>query len=142
MTAIVAAFPDGISRHGVQYGVSLSSMGPIEIPFELVRQSEFPESLSRFQSVFASRTIKEAHEFAARVKSIDYQIWEVDAEHAEEHDMNLLSQPVNLAHLLINARGYWGAPPGVGAFIEVLLKPPVTLLRAVFDSSAKMSGNP
>ena len=58
-------FPDGVTKHGDHYllqqlaGQELSE-SKIEIIFEYIRRSGFPDRPSRYQSVFAFSTLAEA----------------------------------------------------------------------------------
>src|SRR5688572_8640108 len=88
-------FPEGFTSHGEfhflrgdrQAGDTDSA---IELLFEYVRRSHFPDRLSRFQAFFGTTSLRAAHIFRETFGQQSDSIWEVEAEDVFEADMSLL----------------------------------------------------
>ena len=128
-------FPQGVTSHGERYLLrgETPAMGVepiIEILFEYVRRSQFPLCPSRFQSFFACETLRDAEEFKKRYSKPENLIWEVDAKRAFKADLKLLTLKCSLLTLSYYANRYWsGLPSGDDPFWELLLIPPVKVIR-------------
>ncbi len=123
---LVELFPDGLSQHGVSWLLQQPAIGndtsAIEMLFEFVRRSFFPETPSRFQSVFACETAEAARNFAARysVGPLPGRVWEVEAADGVWANMGLLSLGSTGVFSSLNATPTGGVsrapsqPPGSG----------------------------
>jgi len=128
-------YPCGISEHGNTYifnplaGNMIENSVLIDNVFELVRQLHFPESISRFQSLFA--VSKEDIPRLAQVLGINNEpLFEVECEHSEPHDMMFLIGS-NYAYCSYYAHKYWSGEESSNPLIEYLLKPPVNAIRKI-----------
>ena len=134
-------FTDGLTNHGKRYFldeclVIKTDQGPakavpntpaVELIVELVRRLEFPEALSRFEAVFAWKSIGEAQDFRN-----DYgqgKILLVEGEAAGKYDMNQLYLGGTTVGSWLFARRYWSGVSGPTPRWEILLKPPVKVLE-------------
>lgn len=141
-------YPDGLARHGSSYlfgsqGGPLTINTAIELLFEMVRRTDYPDAPSRFCSVFACDDLADARKFAQehQIQSPgETKLWKV--EHVGPRmraDMELLSLPGRPIDAFAMAGAYWsGSPidqvfPGVGKvpFWEWLLVPPVQVVERV-----------
>jgi hypothetical protein len=130
-------FPEGVSRHGNFYFLnsqshpSLASPN-IEVVFEYVRRALCPSRPSRFQSFFAFPTKDAALRFRKNYCSSIGKVWEVTASHSFTADMALLRPGSSILFYSYFAHLYWQGQPGSrNPEWEVLLIPPVTILRQV-----------
>lgn len=97
-----------------------------ECVFELVRQSEFPETLSRGQAYFACETKEDAMRWA-REYGDTAQIIEVTCDGASRYDQDWLQVP-DLPTGIQNARRYWeGEERTDDPATEVMMTPPVEI---------------
>ncbi len=131
-----AMFPDGVTKHGQQYFISPTSIAKhtnssIELIFEYVRRAHFPDKPSRFQSVFAFKTINDALAFQQKVDNTNSMIWEVEARNSFTADMHLLSNSCTTLYCSFNANLYWEGKHSEMPFWEVLLEPPVKIISAI-----------
>lgn len=142
-------FPAGVSQHGFEYVVNGQrgspggdKLGAIEMLCELVRRSDFAAKPSRFQSVFACQTVEDALRFAEKFpingengSPLQAVIWEVEAETAPGHigDMRLLSLGDNWLMAWTLMHRYWQGEFNPDPHWEVLLSPPVSVLRRAAD---------
>ena len=134
-------FTDGLTYHGKKYFldeclVIKTDQGPasavpnvpaVELIVELVRRLEFPEALSRFEAVFAWKSIKQAQEFCN-----DYgqgKILLVEGEKVGKYDMNQLYLGGTTVGSWLFARRYWSGVAGPTPRWETLMKPPVKVLE-------------
>ncbi|MDD5502874.1 MAG: DUF2441 domain-containing protein [Candidatus Thermoplasmatota archaeon] len=142
-------FPNGVTRHGDLYicngDAAATLIAPeIELLFEYVRRSFFPHCWSRFQSIFACETIEEARKFRDEYSILsDGQpqkfgtIWEIEAEDAFKADMRLLKLHSSILVTSLMAHTYWSGKslvesfPGYEPFWELLLKPPVKVIKKI-----------
>lgn len=128
-------FPDGVTRHGDQYFVTATAAvavnSAIELLFEYVRRSRYPKRLSRFQSVFAWETLEDAERFRSEAGSAADSIWEVEGADHFRTDMRLLTMGGSNLQLSWNANQYWAGAPSSDPTWEVLLSPPVRVVRKV-----------
>lgn len=130
-------FPDGVSRHGDQYFLKNSSWAniaspAIELLFEYIRRSHFPNRPSRFQSWFGVESFENAQVFRARFDAGSGAIWRVASREFFQANMNLLtSQQTTLVYSWF-AHTYWRGESGqVTPFWEFLLVPPVHVIERV-----------
>jgi hypothetical protein len=139
-------YPKGLSSHGERYLLKNNSSANIadpniEILFEYVRRAQFPEKPSRFQSIFAFQTIREASIFRSIYASTNSPIWEVMAMKSFMADMRLLTTNCSILVYSYYATLYWSgkpAPENPGPekqspelSWEVLLEPPVQVIRKI-----------
>lgn len=131
-------FPDGVSQHGETYLLKgqtpANGINPvIELLFEYVRQSGYPNIQSRFQSLFAFGSVGDAREFRERYgggQGIIYRV-ECNESRAFKADMNILTLNNSLLVLSYRAHCYWQGlpdPSGVPPVWEYLLRPPVRVV--------------
>lgn len=141
---IALKFPNGISQHGQYYliyvaqntGQVIQQTGEfaakgssaLEMYWELVRQSEFPDKPSRFTRFFAFKKPEEVKAFAGNGPGT---IYEVEADIWEEFDFHWLKQGRCLAEQWSMAQAYWSKRPTNSPLWECLLEPPVKILRVV-----------
>ena len=129
-------FPDGISRHGDQYFYSASRTDEkepgIEVLLEYYRRAYFPNKPSRFQSWFGVESLDDACHFQTNFCKGEGVIWQVETDDYFKADMNILSHQTVLVFSYL-ANVYWSgqAAPHISPFWEVLLIPPVKILRKV-----------
>jgi len=129
-------FPEGVSRHGehffLRYDSLTSQTSPsIEIFFEYVRRAFYSDKPSRFQSFFAFLSVDDAIRFREDFGSDKNSIWEVQARKSFQADMNLLKCGDTILMYSYLANKYWQGEPGPDPFWEVLLLPPVQILRKI-----------
>jgi hypothetical protein len=134
-THVNSLFPQGVTSHGERYLLRAETPANgvnsvIELLFEYVRRSQFPKCPSRFQSIFACKTIEEAEAFKNQHGTPDSLIWEVEASKGFRVDMKFLTLQGSLLILSYNAARYWeGLPSDANPFWEFLLTPPVKVVR-------------
>lgn len=140
-------YPNGISRHGKQYLCDKYEIGyndegrpfisyteMIETIFELIRQLKFSEKPSRFTSVFGCLSYEDAITFKNTVAIGSGTIYQVRAESYFIADMNLLKLATFPANMFFAER-YWRGESLNNPFWEVLLKPPVKIIKKIEQSS-------
>lgn len=130
-------FPEGVSVHGDRYFLQ-SSMSPtltdpnIEIFFEYVRRSSFPNKVSRYQSFFGSESIDDAIRFRTSHGTPLDRIWKVEADTFHRADMNLLTKQCSILVYSYFAHLYWmGKPGSANPIWEILMKPPIKIIQQV-----------
>lgn len=141
-----AMFPNGVTYHGWNYllndkreGPDQDLLGMIEVLAEFIRRSYYPEKISRFQSFFACKTIRDAERFISLypVKTPEGDIyrgdiWLVRCDKVSfEGDMTFLGLGDCWLDAIINLHLYWTGKIGENPLIEVLLKPPITIVEKV-----------
>lgn len=138
---ILKLYPDGLSNHGLQYGtipiqpinqyeLHLRENQIIENIFELNRQIYFPNILSRFQSFFCFKSLKEAIDFFSNELETypNIQIFEINTSDKNIFigDMQWLNgTTVITAHE--NSIKYWSGTLSDNPKIEILVKPPIKI---------------
>lgn len=137
---IQALYPEGLSRHGIQYlieyfliiqdsqtGQSLRlcpSEPVIEAIFEQVRKEEFSHCPSRMQSMFAWTNLNDAYEFKSSEEDTIYQI---ESDKAFIADMNLLYLGGSILGAYEYARRYWAGETSNAPKLEAIIPLPVTI---------------
>lgn len=134
-------FPEGVTEHGNSYFLrgsrpANSVESAIELLFEYVRRSHYPDRPSRFQSVFAFASVEETQTFRKKHGKPTHVIWEVEATLSFKGNMGLLTLASSLLTLSWRAHEYWRGQPGKGVpeLWECLLVPPVTIVRPIEES--------
>lgn len=136
-------YPGGVSHHGHHYFTQDLHDGEsddlwdfsCEVIFEAARIARFPDRPSRFQSIFGFETLGDAHTFVDEVVDSGYTVWEVTADRFFKADMNLVDAS-DYARGLHRARYYWRGETFLDDPLwEVLLVPPVEVVRAVDDET-------
>lgn len=131
-------FPDGVSQHGNGYLLSGNQLAVqvspnIELLWEYVRRSRYPDRPSRFQSLFACPTSEDARRWRTRFGQPDDPIYEVEAETGLRADMNLLTAGNSILVTSYIAELYWtgeSLPEGTPTW-EWLLPLPVAVRGVV-----------
>jgi hypothetical protein len=133
-------FPDGLSRHGERYFLK-NYMSPrlsapsIEMLFEYVRRACYPERPSRFQSMFAFESLNEAVAFKSRYGNGQGTIWQIESIEYFKADMGLLVFGNTILVHSYLAHKYWKGEAGQNPIWEVLLIPPIRVIkRAAIDA--------
>jgi hypothetical protein len=122
-------FPAGLSWHGRQYlfwqnkpafpmapgfyvepDVSTMRSHAIDLIFEYVRRSAFPERPSRYQSWFCWTSMADVDRFLALMNAPGAAVWEVDGEPTFRADANLLGLSTALRGSFV-AHRYWRGEP-------------------------------
>lgn len=139
-------YPNGISRHGIQYlfndpilvyqtqNKQLMPISPmVEAIFEQVRRAYFPNLPSRMVSMFAWQTLDEAVSFGSGSHVGGYNIFEVDvdAEKVFVGDMRLLTIGGQVINAYALAHKYWNGERTSSPLLEVLIPLPITLGKSV-----------
>lgn len=148
-------FPDGVTQHGWEYllndqrsAPNKDEQGLLEIVAELIRREKYPYRPSRFQSFFAWRSLSDALRFAQdfALRSVagspmQGTLWQVEAEEALfESDMNLLRFGTCWLDIMIFMDRYWRQEYLPNPLIEVLLSPPITIVKQIQTSSVAGPG--
>jgi hypothetical protein len=129
-------YPDGVSAHGERYLLQSESRGniaspAIELLFEYVRQSYFPDKPSRFQSFYACASVAEAQEFKRLYGSANNSIWEVKTDNNYfSGNMRLLDNNQTSLVCSYISHEYWNGnkgPKELHGIQELLLELPVTI---------------
>jgi hypothetical protein len=102
----------------------------IDLLFEFIRRVEFPTCPSRYQSIFACESLEDAQAFRDEHRA-GAAIWEVEGKVAFRADHQLLDLSGTAMDVVERARRYWRGEPGGSPEWELLLKPPVTVVRRV-----------
>lgn len=136
-------FPEGLSLHGWGYLAApiekrsdeisrqwMLTEPAIELIFEYVRQSHYPDSPSRFQSYFGFEDIARVQTFAAP----GTRIVKLRAMHYQKADMNLLQIIPPLATSSLVAHWYWTGRASQKPDWEYLLIPPVEIVAEVIPA--------
>ena len=123
-------FPEGVTYHGNEYFVKperriigenrqfeprFGLNATIELIFEYVRRSHFPDRPSRFQSFFAFDSEGDTNRFIReKTKLADpAYVWEVECEHEPfRADMNLLDIGGSVICVSYFAHKYWSGESG------------------------------
>jgi hypothetical protein len=123
-------FPDGVSTHGERYFLQNEAqamvVSPIlELLFEQVRRAAFADRPSRFQSMFAFKSLAEACSFLSQFG--DGAIYKVNADVFFRGNMNLLNAGNSILTTSWFANQYWKGETGLqdDPCWEFLLKCPV-----------------
>lgn len=147
-------FPKGFSSHGEKYFLQYkiikflqSKKNPniietnmdsiniiIEILFEYIRRSNFPDKPSRFQFLHAFQSIDNTINFRKEFCNSKGYIWKVECDNYFKADMNLLNLGnCSSLELSYNANKYWSGLPGEDKvpFWEFLLTIPVRVLKRI-----------
>lgn len=136
-------FANGVSRHGERYFIAsikeedikkdkdIIINYDIELIFELERRVKYPQAISRFEAFFAV----EKNEVKRMVRSLckgpqAVKIFQVECEEYLKVDMSLLNKSSSLA-TIVNADMYWMGESSSNPLYEILLKPPVKILKEV-----------
>ncbi len=133
-------FKDGLSSHGVHYyldDIDNRDHG-IDVIFEYERMINFPNKLSRYQSLFAF-DINGVIDFINKKELNDnfYKIYEIEAEYYERHNMNLVR---GWSHCVMSkwAKLYWNDEMDPNKerepIYEYLVKLPVKIGKEVLFS--------
>jgi len=112
----------------------------IEVLAEYIRRSNYPERISRFQSFFACKTIQDAERFVSLYPITTPEgetrhqgdIWLVQCDTvAFEGDMTFLGLGDCWIDAITKLNLYWAGENGPNPLWEVLLRPPVTVVKKV-----------
>lgn len=138
-------FPNGVSSFGERYFLKNSSdprltEPAIELVFEYVRRANFPKNPSRFQSVFGFESLSQALEFRDKFGGGQGTIWEAESKRYFKADMSLLTLGSSILMCSYFANKYWSGKPGSNPFWEILLIPPVKVLRELYPEKASTTG--
>ncbi len=138
-------YPGGLTEHGKKYLLDecliiKTPSGPapavphipmVELVFELVRRIEFPELISRYQAIFGWETIEAAEAFKESFGTDESTIYVVNCKESIKLDMSLLYLGGSTIGSIWYARKYWCGEPGKTPNWEVLMKPPVTVIKII-----------
>jgi hypothetical protein len=128
-------FPDGVSNHGDRHLVTenaATDLEPnIELVFEYVRRAQFPHRPSRYQSVFACRTVEDVVLFRNEFGQPSDSIWLLEADDAFDTDMRFLTLGGSALVVSWFAQRYWQGDESDMPLRECLLVPPVTVVHKV-----------
>jgi hypothetical protein len=131
-------YPEGLTAHGFNHLIAPPPEGQanaqIELWFEWVRRAEFPATPSRYQSAFGCETIDNARSFRDHPTwgHAGSGIWEVEAEFdAFRADMACLKGTIPFYEVPYWANHYWSGKPSDNPSWELILTPPVRVLRRV-----------
>lgn len=126
-------YPNGISKHGIQYLSEkfdflksngkdyVPHMSMIELTFEFVRKTKFPDKPSRFTSVFGCESYEMAKKFRKEYRYDQGKIYKVLAEKCTRLDMRFLSIGLSILGTQIMAEKYWSGKSSKKPFWEVLM---------------------
>jgi len=142
---LASLLPDGVTQHGYGYLIdnrlepAKDTNGTIEVLAEWIRQARYPLLPSRLQSFFAWRTLADARSFVQQFAlaapagtRTDSTIVEVEAdEPVFESDMKRLSLGVCWLDAFVFLDAYWRQDYTPAPVVEVLLKPPVRVIRSI-----------
>lgn len=141
------AMPDGMSRHGWDYMTAVQdyvlhqpnqqhyirNLPQIEIVCELVRRSHFPNLPSRLQSYFAFLKKEEAVKFSRNQPPQEKPlgIYELSSDKALIADQEWLKLGYSPAMSWLMAYKYWSGAVSKTPIFEVILGPPVKVIRRI-----------
>ena len=135
-------FPSGLSKHGLNYFTfngkhsteSLLCIG--ELFYEYIRLLRYPDLPARIKSFYAFEDLETAKIFAKENKA--HRIFEVSADSYFRADMNLMylkgvnpNTGISLPMMFYSADKYWRGEMSDEPKIELLLVPPVKIIRFV-----------
>ncbi len=128
-------FPEGVSSHGNYYYISNSLLNDtdcsIELVFELYRRTYHSNKISRFQSFFCvekENILNMIRRLNANPNEVN--IFEIECDEYEKHDMNLLHKNSNLVNTVF-CDLYWKGLSMENSLYEILVKPPIKIGRAI-----------
>jgi hypothetical protein len=137
-------YPQGLSYHGRQYlldryhrvqdgyGNDYTIHVPVmELAFELMRLSQFPEKPSRFTSFFGCETVEDAITFRGKYGDGQGEIWVVACEEYFRADMNYLYLGAGIPSTFVYTERYWRGEASTTPFWEILMQGPVAILEKV-----------
>lgn len=134
-------FPESVTQHGDRYCMSNVPEGSgstfgFEFYLEMVRQADFSDKHSRFQSVFAWENLEDARWFAREYSDDNLDratILEIEGEKVHKGDFNLATVPsFNYMMTLSFCHLYWEGEEGTqNPHWEILLEPPVEVVEEV-----------
>ena len=143
----ISMFPNGVTYHGWEYLLNDRRLAPhedilgmIEILAEYIRRDYYPEHISRFQSFFAFKTVQDAKRFISLYPITTPEgetkrqgdIWLVECDTlAFEGDMMYLGLGDCWIDAITKLHLYWTGQSGQESLREVLLKPPVIIVKKV-----------
>jgi len=129
-----ADHPEGVSYWGEKFYLNLMDdefMLERERYCEVVRRSQFPQMLSRLQGFFACESLKDAVEYRDRFKRSDAEIWEVEHDgRSHRLDMRWM-RPCSEHEMKRNVLQYWSDKETESPTWEILMLPPVQVLRQI-----------
>jgi len=132
-TKLNELYPNGLSKHGIQYLSEkfdfpksngkdyVPNMPMIELTFELVRKIKFPDTPSRFISVFGCESYEMAKKFRTEYRNNQGKIYKVLAEKWNKLDMGFLYVGPSILGNQIMAEKYWSGKPSINPFWEILM---------------------
>lgn len=122
--AVDLFFQEGLSAHGKLYAFQNCPNSSIEQIYELIRQKDFPDKISRFQSFYAFQNLSDAIHFSKG----SFPIYTVSFSHKNYHigDMNMLKGETFLTAYSY-ARRYWSGELQENSIPEILIKPPLKI---------------
>lgn len=135
-------YPDGLSYHGTSYFSDQFKSherivaGAIEMVFEYERRLHYPDRLSRFQSIFAARTLDGARQWANYFGITNPKIWKIEYSHdfCEEYDASFLAllntEPPYLRAASL-AHSYWRFQESESPLKELLVKCPAQVIELI-----------
>jgi hypothetical protein len=127
-------FPDGVTDHGESFLLQdrpVRANDVIDLLFEYVRRSEFPDRPSRYQSVFGSPNLEAAKAFREEFGRANDPIWEIEADRHFVGDMRHLTLAGSALAISYRAHRYWLGEPSNDPLWEALVVPPVRVLKEV-----------
>lgn len=133
---IGAKFNFKISEHGLRYLFprrELNGDDLMELIVELVRQMQFPEKPSRYQSIFACKSVEDADSFRKKYREQEgpqpiYEILINEDTNVHHGDMRLLdlnASSDNAAMVFTKAIWYWSGISSMNPFWEYIVPLPI-----------------
>ncbi|WP_405178421.1 DUF2441 domain-containing protein [Nocardia sp. NBC_01377] len=144
-------FDGGVSRHGTRYlhhNQRLTDVSTaLELVWELVRTRCYPEKPSRYTAFYACRTLDDAIAFRSAYGQPSDSIWEIESQQpghigdmslvragsiqAPPEENDRLGDALGFVHAYWEGHDHEGNPAFGPQLWEVLLTPPITVVRKV-----------
>lgn len=144
---LLKMFPDGFSQQGVNlfYPASFCFDKPpvmfindriIETVFEYVRATRFSHMPSRLQSFFASSDIDTAKLWKkyfgfGNILEVEYECPSVQLDSSWVSGGIDANGVLDMSRIFLNAQNYWSNVQSPNPLPEVLIRPPVKIIRSV-----------
>lgn len=105
----------------------------LETVFDLIRQQRYPHLNSRFTSIFGCLTLEDAKKIRETTFGGKGSIYKVSCKDFLKADMSLLKQCASIIGIQLIAEKYWSGIASTTPFWEILMNPPMTILKRISD---------
>lgn len=134
-------YPEGLSQYGNLMYTAFngdSSVRAMENIIELERRLNYPDKLSRFQSIFALKHLSDVDSWLKEMNTQknNLKIFEIDFDHSNflELDSRLLISDIDYycpINFHTNLQLYWSEHVTNNPLLELIIKPPIKVTKLI-----------